>query len=309
MLAVGQLERAVAVQAREVPVRGGVLLVVLDADGCPAVVGLELLTRGSGCSSRQARRLRHGQARVRDLVPGRPPDQDRPTDPEGSRGAKEELGRRRGRYRPAADQAGLAATLELDLPRRHAPSFDKAAATWAPPSATPPLAGPRSTLRLVTPTRPLGLDGPAGYRRPAVRWPPRFEAGSLGRAWAGPEGRQGPDLLPGDVVALLHQRCIQRGNILRLFQGAEQPLVELRADQDGCGGPVDLEHDRLRAGSVDHLGHVLPGLPYLDRSHRVLWYRPLGGLYGTDAGSIDREPLRALCDSLPCLAVPERQGG
>lgn len=125
MLMPGQLETTVDTQADFVPGRGGVL-VLLDADDdCPKSLGPELLARA---------RAARTDKRVGVVVANREfeawflaglPDEDRPADPESIRGAKERLAQVRGVYRPTAHQARWAATFDLELARRHAPSFDK----------------------------------------------------------------------------------------------------------------------------------------------------------------------------------------
>lgn len=121
----GRLEVAVWLQADLVPARGGVLVVVDADDDCPATLGPELLHRAQGARPDKRIGLVLAKRELEAWFLAGLPDQDRPDDPENVRGAKERLKQLRGRYRPTANQAGLAATFDLDRARRHAPSFDK----------------------------------------------------------------------------------------------------------------------------------------------------------------------------------------
>jgi hypothetical protein len=133
----GELERYVEAAASQIAEQGAILAVI-DSDGeLPCVIGPELLAR-----AKQARPdkpigivLAHCEwenwylAAAESLAGRRElrPDLTSPEHPESIRGAKEWLTRhmQAGRaYSPTADQAALAASLDLQAARR-APSFDK----------------------------------------------------------------------------------------------------------------------------------------------------------------------------------------
>jgi len=132
----GELERVVELAARRAP--GAALLVLLDADDdCPAVLGPKLLARA--CAARGDRPIAVVLA-CREFeswflaaaaslcgVRGLRAQVEAPAQFEQIRGAKEWLTRHMepGRaYSETADQAALAARLDLDAARR-SPSFDK----------------------------------------------------------------------------------------------------------------------------------------------------------------------------------------
>lgn len=125
LLTAGQLEVAVRVQGAKVPARGGVLVVIDADDDCPATLGPELLQRAQGARPDKRIGVVVAKCELEAWFLAALPDQDRPVDPEAVLGAKEWLAARTGPYKPTANQAERAATFDLELARRHAPSFDK----------------------------------------------------------------------------------------------------------------------------------------------------------------------------------------
>lgn len=138
LLAPHGLERAIAAVAEQ----GGSdsrMLVLLDADDdCPAALGPQLLQRiqatrpdrpGSVVlATREFEAWFLASAPslsgVRGLAMGLPlpPDPEQPRDGKGWLSAHRVDGRS---YKPASDQAALAATFDLELARKNSPSFDK----------------------------------------------------------------------------------------------------------------------------------------------------------------------------------------
>ena len=131
-----ELERAVDLAARRAGADGR-LLILLDADDCPARLAPELLQRARAARTDRAIRVvlakteyeawflaaANSIAGQQDIAA----DAATPTDPEAVRGAKEWLARRMppGRkYRPTLHQAALTKLFDLDAARA-APSFDK----------------------------------------------------------------------------------------------------------------------------------------------------------------------------------------
>ena len=130
----GELERYVALAAARAG-DGGRIVILLDANGdCPAEFAPIILQRARAVrpdlrvevvlakSEYEAWFL----AAIESIAGTRGihPDASAPADPESIRGAKEWL-RKRGSYRPTADQAALTARFDMVLARERSPSFDK----------------------------------------------------------------------------------------------------------------------------------------------------------------------------------------
>lgn len=138
LLAPGGVERAVAALAMQSD-PGGAVLVLVDADDdCPADLGPRLLDRiatagvGGACSVVVANR--EFEAWFIAAAPslqgkrGLASELPLPADPERPRDCKGWLSEHRvdkRSYKPAADQAALAAAFDLHMARKNAPSFDK----------------------------------------------------------------------------------------------------------------------------------------------------------------------------------------
>jgi hypothetical protein len=134
----GGIERAVSAAALRVTGSGGIL-VLLDADDdCPADLGPRLLGRAR--FARQDKRIvvvlanREFEAWFLAAAAslagkhGFPDDLSAPANPEGLRGCKEWLTRKRARgfpYKETVDQAPLSSTFDLKTARDNSPSFDK----------------------------------------------------------------------------------------------------------------------------------------------------------------------------------------
>jgi hypothetical protein len=137
LIKLGELERYVEVAANQIPAQGAIL-VVIDSDGeLPCVIGPELLARAKAARADTPIGivLPHYEwenwylAAAESLAGchGLLSDITSPEHAESIRGAKEWLTKRMqpGRaYSPTADQAALAASLDLEAAKR-APSFDK----------------------------------------------------------------------------------------------------------------------------------------------------------------------------------------
>ena len=138
LLLPGGLERAVAALAEQSGQGGGVL-VLLDADDdCPAELGPGLLERATAAGRPGSRSVvvanREFEAWFLAAAPslrgqrGLAADLSLPPDPEKARDCKGWLSDHRvdnRAYKPAADQAALAARFDLQMARKHSPSFDK----------------------------------------------------------------------------------------------------------------------------------------------------------------------------------------
>ncbi|MGH2705900.1 MAG: DUF4276 family protein [Actinomycetota bacterium] len=133
----GELERYVALAARDVAEWGGILILLDADDDCPATLGPGLETRA--LAARGDRKIAvvvakrefeawflAGASSLRGQR-GFPGDLQAPTNPEEIRGAKEWLAARMSgaSYSPTVDQPALAAILDLEATRASAPSFDK----------------------------------------------------------------------------------------------------------------------------------------------------------------------------------------
>lgn len=132
-----ELERAVEIAARRVGVTGGILIVLDSDDGCPAILGPELLERARRVRSDLPIRVvlakREFEAwflAAAESLRGRrglAQDLNSPSDPESIRGAKEWLTAHMAEgqhYVETLDQSALAAVFDLERARR-ASSFDK----------------------------------------------------------------------------------------------------------------------------------------------------------------------------------------
>jgi hypothetical protein len=138
LLAPGGIERVVAAVSEQGGPRTGVL-VLLDADDdCPADLGPRLVARARAARADRpvsvvlakrefeawflaaAPSLRGRRGLPADLVP--PPDAEQPRDCKGWLSKQRTDGRG---YKPTADQAALAAVLDLHAARTNSPSFDK----------------------------------------------------------------------------------------------------------------------------------------------------------------------------------------
>ena len=132
------LENAAALARRQVGSGDGGVLILIDADDdCPRELGPHLLERARGATGGTAVAVvlaerefeAWGLAAARSLRGwrGLPSDLEPPANPQSVRGAKEWLTERMAgaaAYSPTADQASLAATIDL-REARTAPSFDK----------------------------------------------------------------------------------------------------------------------------------------------------------------------------------------
>lgn len=134
----GGLEAVMAVVAEQVGPGDGIIVLVDADDDCPAVLGPTLLGRSR--ASRPDRRIcvvlanREFEAWFLAAAPslagrrGLRPDLVAPADAEKPRDCKGWLSAHRtdGRtYKPASDQAALAAAVDLRMARENSPSFDK----------------------------------------------------------------------------------------------------------------------------------------------------------------------------------------
>ena len=132
------LENAVALACRQVGSGGGGVLILIDADDdCPRELGPRLLERARSATGETAVEVvlaerefeAWGLAAARSLRGwrGLPNNLEPPESPQSVRGAKEWLTERMAgaaAYSPTADQASLAATIDLNEARA-ASSFDK----------------------------------------------------------------------------------------------------------------------------------------------------------------------------------------
>lgn len=145
-----ELEKYMAIAARQVGAGGGIL-VLLDADrDCPAVLAPALLSRAASAAPHHPVAVVLAKAEYEAWFlasaaslagsVGLAPDFAAPPDPEAVRNAKGRVGRhlRAGRYRPTKHQESLTSALDFELART-APSFDK---LWR--EVTGLLAAPRS---------------------------------------------------------------------------------------------------------------------------------------------------------------------
>lgn len=137
LLQAGDLERRADLAVAALEGQAGGMLVVIDADGDQAcVMGPELLERVRTARADLAVEVvlaerefeGWGLAAAESLRGwrGLPDDLEPPRDPQAVRGAKEWLtGRMPGVYSPTADQASLAATIDLRAAQEAASSFGK----------------------------------------------------------------------------------------------------------------------------------------------------------------------------------------
>jgi hypothetical protein len=137
-LRAGGVENAVATLVEQVGPSAGILMVVDADDDCPAKLGPALVERArrtrSDVKSAAVIANREFEAWFLAAAPslagrrGLADPLHRPADPEEPRDCKGWLTAHRvdGRaYKPASDQAALAAAFDLAMAREHSPSFDK----------------------------------------------------------------------------------------------------------------------------------------------------------------------------------------
>src|SRR5271165_624862 len=138
LLKIGEIERAIAIAAKEVGDEGAIF-VLLDSDGhCPAELGPALLTRVNHARSDQRISvvLAHQEFEAWFLASAASlkglrtlsDNIENHRAPESVRGCKEWLETwmpTTSKYSPTTVQAALAATFDMSLARRNAPSFDK----------------------------------------------------------------------------------------------------------------------------------------------------------------------------------------
>lgn len=134
----GGIEKAVTAAAARVHGAGGILVLIDADDDCPAQLGPSLLERARAArpDKRMVVVLANREFEAWFLAAaaslagkhGFPDDLHAPANPEGLRGCKEWLTKKRARgfpYKETVDQAPLSSAFDLKTARENSPSFDK----------------------------------------------------------------------------------------------------------------------------------------------------------------------------------------